>query len=130
MPDMIDSSSSSRKEGTAHENLLEILDNVIHQLDFTKKIVIIMVVSFFTVVPITAVIINSLANRDELQFVIPVVYSVVFLAWLGVGIRQWIVFSKWTQKYRLYKELQKKLDERLDFDKRAGGNNEGQKEQQ
>jgi uncharacterized membrane protein YcjF (UPF0283 family) len=124
-------SSSIRKEGKAHENLLEILDNVIHQLDFTKKMIIIMVVSFFTVVPITAVIINSLANRDELQFVIPVVYSVVFLAWLGVGIRQWIVFSKWTQKYRLYKELQKKLDERLDFDKRAGGgNNEGQKEQQ
>ena len=123
-------SSSSRKEGTAHENLLEILDNVIHQLDFTKKMVIIMIVSFFTVVPITAVIINSFANRDELQFVIPVVYSVVFLAWLGVAIRQWIVFSKWTQKYRLYKELQKKLDERLDFDKRAGGNNVGQKEQQ
>jgi hypothetical protein len=121
-------SSSIRKEGKAHENLLEILDNVIHQLDFTKKMIIIMVVSFFTVVPITAVIINSLANRDELQFVIPVVYSVVFLAWLGVGIRQWIVFSKWTQKYRLYKELQKKLDERLDFDNRAGGNNEGQKE--
>jgi hypothetical protein len=121
-------SSSIRKEGKAHENLLEILDNVIHQLDFTKKMIIIMVVSFFTVVPITAVIINSLANREELQFVIPVVYSVVFLAWLGVGIRQWIVFSKWTQKYRLYKELQKKLDERLDFDNRAGGNNEGQKE--
>ena len=41
-------------------------------------------------------------------------------------IRQWIVFSKSTQKYRLYKELQKRLDERLDFDK--GDNNEGQKE--
>ena len=127
MPDMTDS-SSIRKEGKAHENLLEILDNVIHQLDFTKNMIIIMVISFFTVVPITAVIINSLANRDDLQFVIPVVYSVVFLAWLGVGIRQWIVFSKWTQKYRLYKELQKKIDERLDFDKRAGGNNEGHKE--
>jgi hypothetical protein len=114
---------SSKKEGTSHENLLEILDNVIHQLDFTKKMVIIMVVSFFTVVPITAVVINSLADRDDLQFVIPIVYSAVFLLWLGVGIRQWIVFSKWTQKYRSYKELQKRLDERLDFDK--GGNNEG-----
>lgn len=120
--------SSGRKEGTAHENLLEILDNVIHQLNFTKKMVIIMVVSFFTVVPITAVTINSLANRDDLQFVIPVVYFAVFLFWLGVGIRQWIVFSKWTQKYRLYKELQKKLDERLDFDKHSS-NNEGQKKQ-
>ena len=120
--------SSGRKEGTAHENLLEILDNVIHQLNFTKKMVIIMVVSFFTVVPITAVTINSLANRDDVQFVIPVVYFAVFLFWLGVGIRQWIVFSKWTQKYRLYKELQKKLDERLDFDKHSS-NNEGQKKQ-
>jgi hypothetical protein len=120
--------SSGRKGGTAHENLLEILDNVIHQLNFTKKMVIIMVVSFFAVVPITAVTINSLANRDDFQFVIPVVYFAVFLFWLGVGIRQWIVFSKWTQKYRLYKELQKKLDERLDFDKHSS-NNEGQKKQ-
>jgi hypothetical protein len=123
-----DNSSSSRKEGTAHENLLEILDSVIHQLNFTKKMIIIMVVSFFTVVPITAITINSLPNRDDLQFVIPVVYSVVFLVWLGVGIRQWIVFSRWTQKYRLYKELQKKLEERLDFDK-SSINNKGQKKQ-
>jgi hypothetical protein len=117
--------TNRKKEGTAHENLLEILDNVIHQLDFTKKIVIIMVVSFFTVVPITAIVINSLANRDDLQFVIPLVYSLVFLFWLGVGIRQWIVFSRWAQKYRLYKELQRRLDERLDFDK--GDSDESQK---
>ena len=125
MSDLTDR-SNNKKEGTAHENLLEILDNVIYQLDFTKKMVIIMVVSFFTVVPITAVVINSLADRDDLQFLIPIVYSAVFLLWLGVGIRQWIVFSKWTQKYRLYKELQKRLDERLDFDK--GSSNEGHKE--
>jgi hypothetical protein len=117
--------TNRKKEGTAHENLLEILDNVIHQLDFTKKIVIIMVVSFFTVVPITAIVINSLANRDDLQFVIPLVYSLVFLFWLGVGIRQWIVFSRWAQKYRSYKELQRRLDERLDFDK--GDSDESQK---
>ena len=130
MADWIDhgSGSSIKKEGTAHENLLEILDNVIHQLDFTKKMVIIMVVSFFTVVPITAIVINSLADRDDLQFVIPVVYSLVFLVWLGVGIRQWIVFSRWTKKYHLYKELQNRLDKRLDFDK--GSNKEGQKEPQ
>ena len=126
MADLTHHGSSSKKEGTAHENLLEILDNVIHHLDFTKKMVIIMVVSFFAVVPITAIVINSLAERDDLQFVIPVVYFSVFLLWLGVGIRQWIVFSKWTQKYRLYKELQKRLDERLDFDK--GSNKNGQKE--
>lgn len=105
------------KKGMMHENLLEILDNVIHQLDFTKKMIIIMVASFFTVVPITAIGINMIANRSDLQFVIPVVTVLVFLVWLGVGIRQWIVFSKWKHKYQEYKALQKKLEESLDFEK-------------
>ena len=105
------------KEGTAHENLLEILDKVIHQLDFTKKMIIIMVASFFTVVPITAVVINAIDTRGDLEFLIPVVSALVFLVWIGVGIRQWIVFSKWSKKYKQYKKLQKRLDERLDFDK-------------
>lgn len=105
------------KKGMMHENLLEILDNVIHQLDFTKKMIIIMVASFFTVVPITAIGINVIANRSDLQFVIPVVTVLVFLVWLGVGIRQWIVFSKWKHKYQVYKALQKKLEESLDFEK-------------
>jgi energy-coupling factor transporter transmembrane protein EcfT len=113
MSDMTD----RNKKGTMHENLLEILDNVIHQLDFTKKMIIIMVTSFFTVVPITAIVINVIANRSDLQFVIPLVTVLVFLVWLGVGIRQWIVFSKWKRKYQEYKALQKKLEESLDFEK-------------
>ena len=113
MSDMTD----RNKKGMMHENLLEILDNVIHQLDFTKKMIIIMVASFFTVVPITAIGINVIANRSDLQFVIPVVTVLVFLVWLGVGIRQWIVFSKWKHKYQEYKALQKKLEESLDFEK-------------
>jgi energy-coupling factor transporter transmembrane protein EcfT len=113
MTDMTD----RNKKGTMHENLLEILDNVIHQLDFTKKLIIIMVSSFFTVVPITAIVINVIANRSDLQFVIPLVTVLVFLVWFGVGIRQWIVFSKWKRKYHEYKTLQKRLEESLDFEK-------------
>jgi hypothetical protein len=113
MSDMTD----RNKKGMMHENLLEILDNVIHQLDFTKKMIIIMVTSFFTVVPITAIVINVIANRSDLQFVIPLVTVLVFFVWLGVGIRQWIVFSKWKRKYQEYKALQKKLEESLDFEK-------------
>ncbi|MGI0018848.1 MAG: hypothetical protein ACREAY_00090 [Nitrososphaera sp.] len=112
MSDMTDSS----KKGTAHENLLEILDNVIHLLDFTKKMVIIMVISFITIVPVSAIVINALTDGDDVGSAIPIIAVLVFFVWLGVGIRQWIVFSKWTQKYHIYKELQKKLDERLDFD--------------
>jgi energy-coupling factor transporter transmembrane protein EcfT len=113
MSDMTD----RNKKGTMHENLLEILDNVIHQLDFTKKLIIIMVASFFTVVPITAIVINVIANRSDLQFVIPIVTFLVFFVWLGVGIRQWIVFSRWKRKYQEYKALQKRVEESLDFEK-------------
>jgi len=41
---------------------------------------------------------------------------IIFLVWLGVGIRQWFILSKWTKKYERYKELQRKVDEKLDYD--------------
>ena len=78
------------------------------RLDFTKKMIIIIVASFFTAVPITAIVINVIANRSDLQFVIPVVTVLVFLVWLGVGIRQWIIFSKWKHKYQEYKAAPEK----------------------
>ena len=40
----------------------------------------------------------------------------IFIVWLGIGIRQWFVLSKWTKRYERYKELQKKIDEKLDYD--------------
>src|ERR671917_2899818 len=102
---------TDRREGTTRENLLEILDNVIHQLDFTKKMVIIMVLSFIIVVPIIAYIGLLSQSTAGVGRFIPIIGGVVFLVWLGVGIRQWIVFSRWTQKYRKYKEEQKKVEE-------------------
>ncbi len=38
---------------------------------------------------------------------------IIGILWLGIGIRQWIVLSKWSRKYQKYKELQKKIDEEL-----------------
>ncbi len=108
---------TDRREGTTRENLLEILDNVIHQLDFTKKMVIIMVLSFIIVVPIIAYIGLLSQSTAGVGRFIPIIGGAVFVVWLGVGIRQWIVFSRWTQKYRMYKEVQKKVEESLDFEK-------------
>ena len=48
------------------------------------------------------------------------------LFWLGIGIRQWFVLSKWTKKYKQYKQLQKKIDEKLDYDSDPDKGNEGQ----
>ena len=115
------SSKNNNRKGTAHENLLEILDNVIHELDFTRKMAIIMVLSFIIILPASAVIVGILLERGiDIAVALPIIGGAVFLVWLCVGIRQWIVFSKWMQKYSLYKELQKRLDERLDFDRDKG----------
>jgi energy-coupling factor transporter transmembrane protein EcfT len=111
MSDMTD-----RRVGTTRENLLEILDNVIHQLDFIKKIVIIMALSFVIIVPIIAYLGLMSQTTAGVGKFIPIIGGAVFLVWLGIGIRQWIVFSKWRQKYRMYKEVQKKVEESLNFE--------------
>jgi 1,4-dihydroxy-2-naphthoate octaprenyltransferase len=116
MSDMTNGGSSSKK-GTAHENLPEMIDNIIRQLDFNRKIIIIMVLSFVIIVPIIAYIgILSQSTAGVGKF-IPIIGGAVFLAWLGVGIRQWMVFSGWLRKFRLYKERQKELEDLLDFEK-------------
>ncbi|MGH1565992.1 MAG: hypothetical protein ACRBB5_00870 [Nitrosopumilus sp.] len=33
--------------------------------------------------------------------------------WLGIGIRQWIVLSKWDKKYQNFKAKQKEIDKEL-----------------
>jgi energy-coupling factor transporter transmembrane protein EcfT len=107
---------TDRGKGTMRENLVEILDNVIHQLDFTKKMVIIMVLSFVIIVPIIAYIgIMSQSTAGVGRF-IPIIGGAAFLVWLGVGIRQWIVFSRWKRRYQEYKKSRKKVDESLDFE--------------
>lgn len=108
---------TDRSEGTTRENLVEILDNVLHQLDFTKKMVIIMVLSFVIIVPIIAYIgVMSQSTAGVGRF-IPIIGGAAFLVWLGVGIRQWIVFSRWKRRYQEYKKSRKEVDESLDFEK-------------
>ena len=119
MTDMTDGDSS--KKGTEPENLPEMIDNVIRQLNFNRKIIIIMVISFVIIVPTIAYIAALSQSTAGVGKFISIIGGTVFLAWLGVGIRQWIVFSKWLRKFRLYKERQKELEDLLDFEKSDEG---------
>ncbi|HEU4444428.1 MAG TPA: hypothetical protein VFR94_07140 [Nitrososphaeraceae archaeon] len=114
---MTNGGSSSKKGTTAHENLPEMLDNVIRQLEFNRKMIIIMVLSFVIIVPIIAYLGFLSQTTAGVGRFIPIIGGAVFLAWLGVGIRQWIVFSRWLRKFQLYKERQKELEDLLDFEK-------------
>jgi hypothetical protein len=59
---------------------------------------------------------------DSPAFIIaPAVVIRTILFRRRIGIRQWFVLSKWSKNY---KQLQKKIDEKLDYD---NNNNEGMK---
>jgi len=42
------------------------------------------------------------------------VIIVISLVWIGIGIRQWIVLSKWDKKYQNFKTKQKEIDKELE----------------
>jgi len=129
------------------ENIFRITDEIVHQLNKTKKMIILMIISIVVVLPVTHIITFTLIgdtvfqgsgegrppwfdrsgggggppNSNAFRIVQAVVIGTI-LFWLGIGIRQWFVFSKWTKKYKQYKDLQKKIDEKLDYDS-DGDNN-------
>jgi hypothetical protein len=126
----------NKKKKDHNENLFEIMDGIISQLNKTKKMFILMIITILILPPISFVITFAIfgppmffdsgirhggfgfggwgfGHGFALARTIPIL---IFLIWLGIGIRQWFVLSKWAKRYERYKELQKKIDEKLDYD--------------
>jgi hypothetical protein len=62
---------------------------------------------------------------DRLLFTITKnVPLIIGIFWLGIGIRQWIVLSKWNRRYQRYKELQKKIDKEMEDADDSNNNNQ------
>jgi len=40
----------------------------------------------------------------------------ISIIWLGIGIRQWFVISKWDKRYKQFKENQKEIDKNFEDD--------------
>jgi hypothetical protein len=136
-PEKNEDNNSNNNTKRDSENLFQIMDGIIHQLNTTKKIFIIMILTIMIIPPLSFVITFALfgppfpfdgSNRilherfgPPLQFghyfgIARFVPFLISLVWLGIGIRQWFVLSKWTRKYERYKELQRKIDQKLDYD--------------
>ena len=127
--------NSNTNSDQPKENLFQIMDGIIHQLNRTKKMFIIMILTIMIIPPIAFAVTFVLLgppfpfhdtggphDRFGPGFnpafgIARVVPFLISLIWLGIGIWQWFVLSKWTKKYERYKELQKKMDEKLsDYD--------------
>ncbi|MEP0825128.1 MAG: hypothetical protein HRF40_06555 [Nitrososphaera sp.] len=119
------------------ENVFRAMDEIVYQLNKTKRLFILMIVSFVVIVPLTHFITFLVLGEtisdgrfdergppferggppDNPSFrVVQAVVLITVLVWIGIGIRQWFLLSKWTKRYNQYKELQKKIDEKLDYD--------------
>jgi hypothetical protein len=155
--------NNNKKISKDSKNLFEIMDGIIDQLNKTKRLFIIMILTVMIIPPMVFVItfellgppvpssstpsLNStststsssskmgmmdhhksehregLLGFNPLFTIIKNIPLIIGIVWLGIGIRQWILLSKWSRKYQRYKELQKKIDEKIDSDNDLYGNN-------
>jgi len=108
------------------ENLFKIMDEVINQLNVTKRMFIVMILTIMILPPLTLVISFAIADavteghpwfflrRDPWLFGIarnlPLIISVVSL---GIGIRQWFILSSWAKRYQRFKDRQREVERKL-----------------
>ena len=112
----------SGREEIPPENILHITDELVSQIDRTKRMVVVMIAVVVVAIPVTwhaSALVSSSSDNFRLVGYVTVLIAAVFLA---IGVRQWMTLSKWTTRYREFKELQKKVDEKLDFESEASGN--------
>ena len=111
------------KDDKSSDNIFKIMDGVISQLNKTKKMFIIMILTVMILPPLTFAISHALLEmpfEHRPEHGPPFFWSfhniplVISLVWLGIGIRQWLVLSGWTKKYNKYKKLQDEIDKKLD----------------
>lgn len=61
---------------------------------------------------------NKFENEKPRHLLHPpqLVILIISLVWLGIGIRQWVVLSKWDKTYQQFKKEQKKTDKKFEDD--------------
>jgi energy-coupling factor transporter transmembrane protein EcfT len=98
-------------------NILRITDELVRQVDQTKKLVAIMLLVIVVAIPVSwhlaPLVTASSPDSFRIAGYVTIVVAIIFV---GIGVRQWLQLSKWTRKYKLYKELQNKVDAKLDFE--------------
>jgi hypothetical protein len=140
----IKSNKDDDNNSKSKDNIFQIMDGIIAQLNRTKKMFIIMILTIMIIPPIAFAVTFALLGppfhfdtgdrggppdgfgpppQIAVARIVPILVSLV---WLGIGIRQWFVLSKWSKRYGHYKELQDKVDAVLNDDDTDNGGREGQ----
>ena len=124
-------------------NLFKIIDGIVDQLHRTKRMFITMILTVMILPPVALFVTSvyleppfgggwggghirppppGMNAQDPLFSFIKQLPLVISIVWLGVGIYQWTVLSKWTKRYDRYKERQRRADEKLGDPNDEGSN--------
>jgi Flp pilus assembly protein TadB len=91
------------EDSTVTDTILSVADELARQVDRTKKLVLVLIVAIIVSVPIIRVTGETHVDLG------------IGMAFLAVGVWQWVVLSRWTRRYRRYKALQRRIDRKLDL---------------
>jgi hypothetical protein len=118
-----DSAKKGGEEDILADNILRIADELVGQVDKAKKAVVVMVLAVIVGIPVSWHVTPLLLGTPYNFRVAGIVTILIALVFVAVAINQWMALSKWTERYKAYKELQKKIDEKLDFEASSGAKN-------
>ena len=126
--------SEPNKDENSGESLFEIMDGTLAELNRAKKLFLVMILSTLIVPPLAIfIMIEAFESPFEgprrgaegpregipgfswphgTRFVI----FLLSLFWVGIGVRQYFVITKWNKRYQRYKERQQEIDRKLDDD--------------
>ena len=107
--------SKNTESDVTSESILRIADELVRQVDITKKLVIIMIVAVIVGIPVSWHVTPYLLGTPYNFMLAGIVTIIIAAAFVAIGVRQSLVLSKWTERYKAYKELQAKIDAKLDF---------------
>lgn len=106
----------SEEEDILGDNILRIAYELVGQVDRAKKYVIVMIVAVIVAIPLSWHVTPLLLGTPYNFRVAGIVTILIAIAFIAVGVRQWMMLSKWTERYKAYKELQARVDAELDFE--------------
>ena len=114
---MADSSKRAEKEeDLLGDNILRIADELVGEVERTKKYVLVMILAIIVAIPVSWHVTPLFLGTPYNFRIAGIVTIFIALALVAIGVRQWMTFSKWTERYKAYKELQAKIDAKLDFE--------------
>ena len=124
--------SKSNRDDEKPEGAFEIMDGLMSQLNSTKKMFLALIITMIVLPGIAMLIVVATLDfpfgdfegkdfRDErfgprggFPFGPGMIIFVATLVWLGIGIRKWFVISKWSKKYKQFKQRQEEIERKFE----------------